>query len=462
MKLPAILAIVLALSLGAPGATVRPHSLYQTNGSETDVQAALNKAKDGDTVEIPAGTFTWTTPVVANSGVTIRGAGVDQTTIINPIGTNSLRHVSLEVHTVSSAPTRIEGISWAGHWAIGLGGSENSATYRIDDCAFDSGTDQGVMLEVGGNGPGLIDHCRFSGGGGSEMIHNMGVWPDNAAGWTNDVHPGSAEALYVENCTFSKNPIEDPYFWGTCALQGYYGSRTVMRHNKLNYTHIDQHGNGPAPPNYGARWFEFYENTFYVPPDSNQSDYFAVRGGSGVIFNNHVTGSPNLGAGSMHFYTDEKVDPPVCGPGAGIMLNNATQRTSSPVYLWGNDAVMPVYPQPPITAGRDVIESATQPATMKRWQQVGDNTNTTYSYTPYLYPHPSDDGPIDSYEPGAPGGPEPTPTPTPIPTPTPTPIPTPTPTPQPTATPPSGTNYSDWLNQLGHWIEQHPASPNRH
>ncbi len=66
------------------------------------------------------------------------------------------------------------------------------------------------------------------------------------------------------------------------------------------------------------------------------------------------------------------------------------------------------------------------------------------------------------------GGPTPTPAPTatPAPTPTPPPIPTPTPSPSPAPTPeptppvPGQESYSDWLNEMGHWIEEHPAHPN--
>ena len=76
-----------------------------------------------------------------------------------------------------------------------------------------------------------------------------------------------------------------------------------MRYCTLNYCQIDQHGNTAI----GARWWEFYNNTFYVPPNGNQSNYFALRAGSGVVFNNHVSGGPNIGSGQIELYSD---DPP--------------------------------------------------------------------------------------------------------------------------------------------------------
>jgi hypothetical protein len=359
-------------------------NVYSTNGSQSDTQAAINAAKAGAVIQLPAGSFTWSRGVTAKKAVTIQGEGVSSTTLTNP-GTS----YSLFDLTCHRARTRITGIAFVGQYAISVSGSYTTAQFRIDDCTFDCGTTQGILLRVGGNGPGLIDHCTFTGGSASEMIHNMGLWAGNDTGWLDDVYPGSASAVYIENCTFTKDPLADPAFWGTSAIQSAYGARTVMRYCHLNYCQIDQHGN--VPPLYGARWWEFYNNTFYVPPNGNQSDYFQLRGGSGVVYNNHTSGGPNLGAGSIQLYSDETTNPPLCGPGGGIFVNGG--RTFSPVYIWGNDSSMPAgSTSSNVIPGRDYSVSATQPTTMITWQLTNDNANTTYSYTPYIYPHPLDDG----------------------------------------------------------------------
>ena len=56
--------------------------------SREDVQKAVDAARDGDTVEVPAGTATWAAqgrnrPAVVISGkvITLKGSGVDQTII---------------------------------------------------------------------------------------------------------------------------------------------------------------------------------------------------------------------------------------------------------------------------------------------------------------------------------------------------------------------------------------------
>ena len=59
-----------AINLGAS-------SITAASCSASDVQAALNQAHAGDTVNIPAGTCHWTTGLLwtAPANVTIRGAG---------------------------------------------------------------------------------------------------------------------------------------------------------------------------------------------------------------------------------------------------------------------------------------------------------------------------------------------------------------------------------------------------
>src|SRR5260370_12693465 len=259
---------------------------YSSLGTADDVRKRLSYEHDGDTVTIPAGSFTWARGVSISKGITLQGGGEGVTTIRNICG-----GVLISVSSAARFGTRITGLTLLSDHILAISGSKTSAPYRVDHCKFDDGTaTQVILLEVGGNGPGLIDQCQFVAGAASEMIHNLGMGAENASGWSDDIMPGSSAALYVEDCTFSKNPLTDKYFWGTSAIQSYYGARTVMRHCTLNYCQIDQHG---TPGMIGARWWEFYENTFYVPPhaaEGGQSCYFALRGGSGVVFNNHLTG----------------------------------------------------------------------------------------------------------------------------------------------------------------------------
>src|SRR5206468_5967688 len=59
-------------------------AVHQSNGSVVDVQAVINQAKDGDTITLPAGTFSWTSTLNITKGITLQG----QTTITGA-GTSS-------------------------------------------------------------------------------------------------------------------------------------------------------------------------------------------------------------------------------------------------------------------------------------------------------------------------------------------------------------------------------------
>jgi hypothetical protein len=53
--------------------------IYHSDGSRADVQAKIDLSSSGDTVTIPAGSFTWTTPVtISGKAITLEGAGADR------------------------------------------------------------------------------------------------------------------------------------------------------------------------------------------------------------------------------------------------------------------------------------------------------------------------------------------------------------------------------------------------
>ena len=289
---------------------------------------------------------------------------------------------------------------------VDISGSKSSDPYRIDNCVFNSGDYQVVHFNITGNGPGLIDHCTFNGGGGSEFIHNLGEGPDNsAAGWQDDVTPGSAAMLYVENCSCVNS---DTTFLASF-LQSYYGARTCVRYCTLTFAQLDQHGNVGLV---GARWFEFYNNTFIIPANYNDSNYMQLRGGSGVVFNNVGQGGPNYGGGAIQMYDENGTPTPVC-------LGRGINQTYSPVYLWNNTQNIVGNSQTNMSvdstssnvtinagAGSTAFSSATEPSSMIIEETAAQQAQggAPYEYQPYVYPHPLDttNG----------GSPSPTPTPT--------------------------------------------------
>lgn len=348
--------------------------------AQSDVQTAINSASNGDTVVVPGGTCNWASGVtIPNTlGITLNGGG------------NTSITGSLQVSQNQSVTTRITGFNFSNlncgsssAGCIGITGSPNSAAFRFDHNNLTNTANSIIMMTIAGNAPGVIDHNTFVAGAASEVIHNLGMGAGNTNGWSDSLVPGGPNMLFVEDNTFTYNASGNPaYFWGTSAIQSYYGARTVFRHNTLNMMQVDQHG---TCGNIYARWWEIYNNTFNTSvPNANQSSYIVLRGGSGVVFNNHHIGGND--AGSIEVTED-------CNSGSyalSYQIGRGINQGASPAYIWGNDADMAVSNGNPtfLQVNRDYLVSASQPTSMSKVESSSDNPATTYSYTPYTYPHP--------------------------------------------------------------------------
>jgi len=311
-------------------------------------------------VAVPAGDCTWPTGVTIpdTKGITLRG-GVGGTTTITG---------RLDLAADDAASSRVTGFTFTtgdNEGAIVTGGSRSSAPFRIDHNVFTHDGD--TELSAWGNAPGLIDHNEFvSDTAPNEMIHNGGMGPSDDSGWTDDVVPGGAEMVFIEDNTFTYNATGDPaYFWGSSAVQSYYGARTVFRHNTLNMEQVDQHGTAGM---IGARWWEIYENTFNTGvPNASQCCFVTLRAGSGVVFDNHHTGT-NLYGDSIDLYEEDTGYP------APYQIGRGKDQALDPAYVWGNDAFFSVGSQTPdmVQVDRDYYLA----------QKPG--------YTPFPYPYPLD------------------------------------------------------------------------
>ena len=56
--------------------------------SLADVRAAVTLAQNGDTIVVPAGTATWASTLTINKPITLQGAGIGQTIIIDGFTTD--------------------------------------------------------------------------------------------------------------------------------------------------------------------------------------------------------------------------------------------------------------------------------------------------------------------------------------------------------------------------------------
>ena len=352
--------------LGLLGGGAHASTVQASDCSSSAVQTAINSAANGDTVMLPSScSTTWNTGVTIpnTKGLTLNGNGAAITR-----GSLASGVPVIEVDINSSTSTRVTGFKFSdsqsstGYFITVGGGNESSAKFRIDHNTF-TGLSMLTHIRVVSPIYGVIDHNTLTWSSNNEVIHYEAYGPNSTAGWSNAVVPGSANALYIEDNTFTNQTSGNPaYFWGGSAVQGYYGARTVVRHNNLTMAQIDMHGTAGM---IGARWWEIYENTFSTQvANANQDTYIDLRAGSGVVFNNHQIGS-NGGGGYVKLREEDTGAWPQL-----YQIGRGQNQTSDPAYVWGNDSSMHVGPSGTVTQGVDFFVSAKP------------------GYTPYTYPHP--------------------------------------------------------------------------
>jgi hypothetical protein len=253
------------------GATV-----YHSNGSVASVQALHNAALDGDTITIPAGTFSWTSRLNITKGITLQGAttitgagtGNPRITDATIIKDNTPRRGSgvsgiIWAEMRSSQSFRLTGVTFApgsstqmppGSAAIQLTSHDSApcTKVRIDHCHFAS-LYQGKMIAIGGWVYGVADHnvitCRNTYSflvmhgtyGGPSQYNGNGAWADYP--WY-----GTGKFWFIEDNTITNGNIDS-----------YFGGRWVARHNYLKNTLPSTHGTEGGSFR-GVRAVEFYDN----------------------------------------------------------------------------------------------------------------------------------------------------------------------------------------------------------
>jgi hypothetical protein len=377
-----VLAVVIPLSMDGNAATIRAASC-----SRSHVETAIFSASTGDTVVVPAGTCTWSTvlTIPSTKKITLQGAGMDATVITaNPAG--------LVMST--SSGSRLTGLTMNNAWIYVDGDG-----WRIDHCKFYNATaaDGGVQVrgERDFNHPtGLVDHCYF---------HNTSVLIIGDANlmanglWAQPLNLGSASGVvYVEDCTFVATEF-------TNAIDANYGGRYVFRYNTVTDAYVEAHS--VQGDHRATRKWEIYNNTFnqasramWVP--------MMLRGGTGVVFNNTLTGTWGLSRISLDNVRSCETRP-VSGkcdgssPWDGNQINGYPCRDqigrSSDLFLWTSSTPYPPQALDPAYAwnnkhgANDVTfyqhSCAASIAHIQPGRDYYDNTPKP-GYVSYTYPHP--------------------------------------------------------------------------
>jgi hypothetical protein len=265
------------------GATV-----YQSNGSAASVQSLHNTALNGDTITLPAGTFTWTTPVNINKAITLQGAGTGTTIVRDAVQSGNLVNWAL----APAQPSRMTGIEFQDggrpSTTIGVlfvsGSNTNGGSFRMDHCKVNDLNGIPVFDTV----VGVIDHCVFAFGNNQHtaMYIYGKKWNNQDFGdgaWAAPTNFGSSEFLFLEDNNFVNSGSSN-----AAATDAYGGARFVVRHNTIFNAFVTNHGTESTGRIRGGRAMEVYRNTF-SGTDLNRF-VGGIRSGVVLFHDNNISG----------------------------------------------------------------------------------------------------------------------------------------------------------------------------
>ncbi len=292
----------LILLSNALGADAPAGMIAAASGSAEDLQAAIDRAKPGDTVIIPAGVFDFSGQVFAPDGIHLRGMGRDRTVLVKRDDLTEW-NAMITVDCATGEPLTFSGITLQGRGRFIQGDSKKGGLVRdqglylqgqcLDFQVFNSRFTkfsragiqmQGNAGQVRGDARGVIYENEFIDNWHPNLGYGVEVVGDQRT-WEKPLELGTVNAVVMEDNVFDRNRH-------TVAANN--GARYVFRHNLIidNYADaaaIDAHGLAAWPR--GSRSYEIYDNT--VRNSVSRWAGVGVRGGDGVIFNNRFEGVQN-------------------------------------------------------------------------------------------------------------------------------------------------------------------------
>jgi Bacterial Ig domain len=259
---------------------------------KTTLEAAVASAADGATITCNTGSIAYTAAATIDlssnpKALTIIGTGLTIT------GDTA----KFSIAGANGKAFRITGFTFTGNPTtntIAIYGT--SKNFRLDHLAFNVASNS-RGIEIIGYTYGLIDHCAFNlalddvyiGVSIRETIGSDG----GSASWQRASSMGTASAVYIEDSTFTKTVAGDTvaYMFDVDGA----GGRVVARYNTLTdfvgWTVHDAVSNGMR----GMRHGEVYNNAIiYTQHAGGGKGAPDWRGGTGMIYNNTVTGTQHM------------------------------------------------------------------------------------------------------------------------------------------------------------------------
>jgi uncharacterized membrane protein YgcG len=292
---PKITPLVLPTTWVSNGADVGGSGSY-VSGTQSVQYIHDTFAAPGDTIQIPSGTFTWSTGVNITKAIKLLGTGTAG-------ATNILANSNFTACVTLNPPTTgVMEFGWvsfgcasgvtnntANFVIVGYTAGSNLPPVLVHDCVSVSNGQMLSQFRWEQNG-GICYKCSFDSSGGIDTqiqvkMPSIDRYMQNSTmGMAGD--PQGKLNFYCEDCTFKNNLTE--------ATDVDEGGRAVFRHNTFIDASNASHGYDTG---IGVRHWEYYDNTFIwphgyfdgspsgPPPPANQA-WLTLRGGTGVVTGN--------------------------------------------------------------------------------------------------------------------------------------------------------------------------------
>lgn len=338
------------------------------------VTTAMGLCNDGDVLQIPTGTVTWSGPLDMNKAIWLKGNGTNNTKIATATGVNAVNYSGgTGKARISHIFFDLGAFSRSDHTAISL--EATNKQFRIDNCRFRGGSK--VIFTRGSLNYGVVDHCHFLDSDG-EIYPWLRLANLGAESWLLEIKPGTTNAMVVEDCWFQRTSAVNGELTDE-TLYGQEGARCMFRFNHFQQDTtdtaaymVDAHGNLPGGAGRGTVLYEIYGNKWdCVTTDRG----FNLRGGIMICYSNDFTGS----IGTMFQLKNEGVST------AGV-FDGQDRMTNSHFYANKLNGVTTTGIEIENYSGHDSTPYVVLGTHYHTHPIV--STNNFYPYTRLTYPHP--------------------------------------------------------------------------
>ena len=329
-----LLLLLLTMNMAARAQT-GGSTITSASCQEADVNAVINgpthAAANGDTINIPAGSCTWTSKLTIPSGmgITIIGSGTPNSgsasvgaatpatriidnagsgspmisaspsygqtmrismMAIDPGSTSTTLYAPIEIDGTCSTSTcpnvRVDNITFGlnTQWVEANNGSQAAAMIRLDDIF------------------GVLDH-NYAPSGSNVELFNAQMYSYLGVGSNGDNSWAQPDSLGGANNVFAENNLWYTQYFGMndCEAGNIGGCRVVIRYNTMNASQsgafgiFENHGTETAGRGRSGREAEVYNNTLTCQLACASVDG-GIRGGTAMLFGNHAILTPGEGA----------------------------------------------------------------------------------------------------------------------------------------------------------------------